>query len=262
MAYKMIKRDDKSVVYKIDTNDDFIDLLANRASYYSLQPEIVEFVLDYCKSVEDCFRYAQKIIEYKKDSKAGEIILSPVEIVKRLRANKRVAGDCDDKSLFLASILLAMGYPVRLVAAHFIDGTEKSKSDMSEVNHVFVQYYDEKKKQWINLEPSSKSYKVGQKSPKVIALKYYHATPLVEKDVSANIEGEYKIYTVLRNTGKMLKTTGSLLENVSSENINRLRSLMTTPDYVKEAMDNPVSVAIMLYSIIITGYLILSRRKQ
>jgi len=259
MAYKKIKKDDKSITYKIDTNDDFIALVAERAGFYSLRPEVLEFVLDHCRKISDCFKFAQKIVEYKKDSKAGEIILSPVEIIKRIKQGKRVAGDCDDKSLFLATLVAAMGYPVRLLGAHFITGKE-SKSEMNEINHIFVEFYDPKTKKWYYLEPSSKKLKPGQKSPKVLVLTKHPVAHLTSKEVSANVD-DYKTYVVLRNTGKTLKAIGTTLENITPQNIDKIKTAMTLGEYARETLENPISVSLIIYSAILTIYLFLRRKK-
>jgi hypothetical protein len=109
---------------------------------------------------EDAYKFARNKLVYRKDPRIGEKILSPAYIIELWREGKRVIGDCDDKTLFLASCLANMGYHVNVVGGLF------NKPGATGINHVYVEFLNDQG-EWISLEPSTKVLGFGDKSPRV-----------------------------------------------------------------------------------------------
>jgi transglutaminase-like putative cysteine protease len=93
------------------------------------------------------FEYVRDEIRYVKDIDGIET-LHPAEFVARQRA-----GDCDDKSILLAALLLSIGHTPRFIAVAF---------DPDEFSHVWVQDYLEG--DWVDLDPTE-PIEMGQSVP-------------------------------------------------------------------------------------------------
>lgn len=160
MNVEKIYENDRIIFWRGKRNADFIKLLARRASYYAVHPRVDEFCRN--KTPELIYKYARNKIVYRKDPRISERILSPSLIIDEWSKNKKVVGDCDDKSLFLASCLANMGYSVRLVGAMF------KKIGATGINHVYVEFLMNNR--WIPLEPSTRILHFGEKSPRVVPI--------------------------------------------------------------------------------------------
>ncbi len=160
MNVEKLYENDRIIFWKGRRNADFIKLLAKRAAYYSVHPRVDEFCRN--KTPEVIYKYARNKIIYRKDPRISERILSPALIIDEWSRGKKVTGDCDDKSLFLASCIANMGFPVRLVGAMF------KKPNATGINHVYVEFY--RNGRWISLEPSTRLLTFGEKSPKVVPI--------------------------------------------------------------------------------------------
>jgi hypothetical protein len=160
MSVEKLYQDDRIILYHGDTNADFIRFLAKRAAFYAFHPVVDEFCRD--KTPEQIFNVAKNKIEYRRDPRLGERILSPALIIQELRKGRKVQEDCDGKTLFLASCLANMGYHVNIIGALF------QKAGATGINHVFVEFLDDKSDQWIQLEPSTRILGFGQVSPRAV----------------------------------------------------------------------------------------------
>lgn len=85
--------------------------------------------------VEAIHHFVKEKIRYVKDIKNVETLQSPLQTL-RLKA-----GDCDDKSILVASLLESIGHPTRFLAVGF-----KANS----LSHVFVQTKIGNK--WVSVE--------------------------------------------------------------------------------------------------------------
>lgn len=83
------------------------------------------------------FNYVQKHIRYIRDPRGVEILNYPDQIMQQ------EWGDCDDKSVLLASLLEAIGHPTRFAAVGF--------NAPGEYSHVFVDTIVGDKK-WLSLD--------------------------------------------------------------------------------------------------------------
>lgn len=160
MSVEKLYQDDRIILYQGDTNADFIRFLAKRAAFYAFHPVVDDFCRD--KTPEQIFNIAKNKLEYRRDPRLGERILSPALIIKELLRGRKVQEDCDGKTLFLASCLANMGYHVNIIGALF------QKSGATGINHVFLEFLDDKNEQWIQLEPSTRILGFGQVSPRAI----------------------------------------------------------------------------------------------
>ncbi len=206
---KKIYSDNRVIFWDGKKNEDFIRLLALRIKEYATIPKIKQFVID--KTPEDIYYYARNIISYARDpreykgflhrlidlfgndykpylkqyeeflkekNKEMELIIAPPVIIDMFNRGIKVIGDCDDKTLFLGSCLVAMGYPVKVVGAMFI-----KDSSSRGINHVYLEYQDETG-EWIPLEASTYRLRFGEKSDKAIPLMKILVSPEIKYTAS------------------------------------------------------------------------------
>lgn len=74
-----------------------------------------------------------------------ETLYSPLFNMEQFRNNRDIVGDCDDVSMFLASVNRVLGYPVRFVAM-------RVKKNVVDFNHVVVEVYDNER--WKRYDPT------------------------------------------------------------------------------------------------------------
>lgn len=70
-------------------------------------------------------------VTYVADPRGAEYVRSPLRLIKEYQCRGYGQGDCDDMTLFAASLLNALGFPVKIVAVK-INGS-------SNYNHVLLQ---------------------------------------------------------------------------------------------------------------------------
>lgn len=87
--------------------------------------------LDECKAIGE---YAKNHIRYIKDPQGTEQLTDPLTMVDMLKEN-RAMGDCDDISLFIATLLLAVGHQPYFVILRYYKTT-------GPFNHIYVCVYD------------------------------------------------------------------------------------------------------------------------
>ena len=93
---------------------------------------------DELAEVESLFTWVQQNVRYVRDVLEVETLMTPDKtLLSRL-------GDCDDQSTLLATLLEAVGYPTRFVAAGY--------SDPGNVDHVYLQAFV--RGQWIDMDPT------------------------------------------------------------------------------------------------------------
>jgi len=92
---------------------------------------------DFAAEARACLEFCRDDIRYVRDILNVET-LHPPEWVLRIGA-----GDCDDKSILLGSLLASIGHPVRFIACAFSPGA---------YSHVWTQ--DLIYGKWVDLEPT------------------------------------------------------------------------------------------------------------
>lgn len=99
-------------------------------------PEFVRFAVDLVRNipaydeygeVSALFQWVQSAIRYTKDPFSKEKLYPPKELLK-IRA-----GDCDDMSMLLGALALALGYPARLITLG------ANPNAPNEFSHVYVE---------------------------------------------------------------------------------------------------------------------------
>lgn len=102
---------------------------------------------DFTGEARRLFEFVRDRIRYVKDIEGVET-LHPAEFVL-----SQGAGDCDDKSLLLAALLLSIGHTPRFVAVAF---------EPEQFSHVWVQDYLDGR--WVDLE-ATEALPFGQSVP-------------------------------------------------------------------------------------------------
>jgi transglutaminase-like putative cysteine protease len=105
------------------------------------------------------FRFVRDDVRYVKDVAGIDTLQTPTATLERLQ------GDCDDKSLLLASLAQSIGYPSRFV----VSATRKGQS----YNHVYVEAWSPQLARWVALEPSVVGIPLGQALPSYEPLRRY-----------------------------------------------------------------------------------------
>lgn len=100
--------------------------------------------------------FVRNHIRYTKDIRGVETLQTPVQTL-RLKA-----GDCDDHSTLVASLLEALGHPTRFVAVGFEPGR---------FHHVFTETKIGSK--WVAVE-TTEPYKLGQRPPGIRNIMTHH----------------------------------------------------------------------------------------
>lgn len=92
-----------------------------------------------CSVVEVLFLFARDCIRYVEDP-------PNIERIADFRTTTELGyGDCDDKTIWLATALLACDVPVRFVV----------QSQGEQWDHVFLEYYDWERFAWIALDATA-----------------------------------------------------------------------------------------------------------
>ena len=108
---------------------------------------------DYLAEIDAIFRWVQRNIRYTKDPFQVEVLHSARRMLE-LRA-----GDCDDMTILLGSMLKSIGHPVRLVVAGF----DLQRPD--QYSHIFMEVLC--KNQWIPLD-ATMPFRMGWSPPSAV----------------------------------------------------------------------------------------------
>lgn len=92
---------------------------------------------DWLGEIHALFDFVQNNIRYLRDINGVETVHTPEQVLAQGQ------GDCDDKSILLASLLESIGHPTRFCAIGFSPG---------KISHVFVQTRVGGPNKWISLE--------------------------------------------------------------------------------------------------------------
>lgn len=105
---------------------------------------------NFTREVETLHRIVRDKIRYLKDVRGVETVQSPIQTVKL------GSGDCDDKSVLVATLLESIGHPTRFVACGFTP---------TSFSHVFVQTKIGQK--WVSVE-TTENWPLGKTPPKIL----------------------------------------------------------------------------------------------
>jgi hypothetical protein len=133
-----------------------IDQALADAEFVRLTVDIVRSVPAYddLGEAESLYNWVKSHIRYTKDPVTKEKLYPPTELLK-IRA-----GDCDDISMLLGAMLLALGYPARLITI------SANPDDPSEFSHVYVEgEIPPGSGQWVPLDAARPNSKFGEEPP-------------------------------------------------------------------------------------------------
>jgi len=169
--------------YEFRNNADFLAYLANTAMLQATKPMVDRLATQLWNKggIEAIYDFCLNKVKYTKDPYGVEAVRLPEVIATDYFAGLDISGDCDDKTLLLASLLLNRGYKIRLIGAHYLYGG----GGKNEINHVYLEYYDNNLKKWIPLDPAY-ARGFGIKAASVVPLQYFQPN-LEFKEVGASI---------------------------------------------------------------------------
>lgn len=238
-------------LHRIKNNSDFIKLIAEKAAEYSIHPKIDEWAdkivgneTDDIKKIAKLYIFVRDRVKYNKDPVAvkvsGEVIKDffrhPKVILERIEKNKFTSGDCDDKTLLLASLLLNRGYPVRIVGAEILKDGAKNI-----INHTYLEV--KVKDKWYPLEPSSKTLKPFTQMPNVIPLIRVYP-PVLSPSVSQEIISP-TLVNIVKGARDFVKSFRENLEESAKKAGIQLERKKT----INEVLSNPGSWIVLLFGI-------------
>ncbi len=130
--------------------------------YYPLRllaERIVGFLgsKDYLSEILAVYYWVLDNVRYANDPRTVELVRSPKEILRRLKAALRAFGggwrpslDCDDMVTLLVALFLVLGREVRIVTVAFRRITYRGQR---QYQHVYIQVREPRSGQWIVLDP-------------------------------------------------------------------------------------------------------------
>ena len=139
-----------------------LQAMARMAHEYKTHPQIVGLARRIVKScpvrrfdceAEHLFKWVQRNIRWTRDVYGVETLATPIRILEM------GAGDCDEESILLASLYMAVGFPVKFVA---VANNPKYKDTFS---HVFVAVDLTGEGDWVSADPSNPSAEFGWETP-------------------------------------------------------------------------------------------------
>jgi transglutaminase-like putative cysteine protease len=137
---------------------------------------------DYLSEILAVYYWVCSHVRYANDPRTIELVRSPGELLRRLKENVATlraawAGnyswkpsvDCDDITLLLASLFLALGREVRIVTVAFRHAFYNGERQFQ---HVYLQVREPRTMQWIVVDPVA-AESTGQMLRKVKAVKIW-----------------------------------------------------------------------------------------
>ena len=133
-----------------------VDQAVSDQRFVRLAKEIVRGVLPYndIGEASAVYEYVKRNIRYTKDPVTKETLYPPLELLK-LRA-----GDCDDIAMLMGAIMIALGYPARLVTI------AASADNPEEFSHVYLEAeVPPGSGQWIPMDAARPGAQFGLEPP-------------------------------------------------------------------------------------------------
>jgi hypothetical protein len=155
----------------IQGNLETIKQMTSVARVRSRHPQVRELALrilehyyvpsqDYLKEAFAIGDYVKQNMRYVRDINGVETLHDPLMLIDQLK-RKQAQGDCDDMSLFIASLLLSIGHQPFFRAVRYYDGA-------GPFQHIYVVVYEndwKTKKQRLVLDAILKRSKIGTEVP-------------------------------------------------------------------------------------------------
>jgi len=150
----------------LQTVEQVCELIKTGAKDFTVRQSAIDILLqravkpkDYLAEIKALFEWVQQNIRYTKDTFRVEVLHSAKRMLQ-LRA-----GDCDDMTILLGSMLEAIGHPIRLV----LSGANPARPDQFSHIYLEVLYRD----QWLALDatmPHAMGWSSQAPVKKIVAL--------------------------------------------------------------------------------------------
>jgi Transglutaminase-like superfamily len=128
---------------------------------------------DYAEA-QALYNWVRQTIRFTKDPVNKETLYPPAELLK-IRA-----GDCDDISMLMGTLLMSVGYPARLM-------TVAANGD--EFSHVYAE--GQINGQWIPMDPARSDSQFGVAPPAFTRARWWSLSDTSQGDLSASRLGNY-----------------------------------------------------------------------
>jgi hypothetical protein len=160
----------------VQGNLDTLDIMIRKARESSRLPKVRELALriilannlksqHYKDEALAIGQYVKDNLRYVRDIDKVETLIDPLTIIDQLQRNEAF-GDCDDMSMFIASLLLSIGHQPYFRIVKYVNDPMRSYS------HVYVVDYErnqgEKSKQRIVLDAIIKTKPIGYEIPHAV----------------------------------------------------------------------------------------------
>lgn len=133
-----------------------VDQAVSDARFVRFAKDVVRGVLPYndIGEASAVYEWVKQSIRYTKDPVTKETLYPPMELLK-IRA-----GDCDDIAMLMGAIMIALGYPARLVTI------SANASDPNEFSHVYLEAeVPPGSGQWIPMDAARAGAQFGVEPP-------------------------------------------------------------------------------------------------
>jgi Transglutaminase-like superfamily len=175
---------DAGVAQTIDQMRQLVDQALTDPSIKRLATDIVRGVpaFDDTAEAQALYNWVRSNIRFTKDAVNKEQLYPPSELLQ-IRA-----GDCDDISMLLATLLMAVGYPARLM-------TVAANGD--DFSHVYVEALIDG--QWIPIDPARSDSQFGVAPPMYTRARWWSLTDSSQGDLPGSLSGHHRRGALLGN---------------------------------------------------------------
>lgn len=156
----------KGISYEIPEGDagtrKTLSVMARMVNEYKKHPQIIKLARQIVRScpvrrfdceAEHLFRWVRDNMRWVRDVYGVETLATPIRVLEM------GGGDCDELSILLASLYMAIGFPVKFIA---VANNPKYKQSFS---HVFVAVDLTGDGDWVSADPSNPSAEFGWETP-------------------------------------------------------------------------------------------------
>lgn len=208
---------DRGVEQTVQVMRRLIDGALSDASFIRFAVDLVRAVPahDEASEVAAIFFWVQSNIRYTKDPVTKEKLYPPTELLK-IRA-----GDCDDMSMLISALAIALGYPARLVT---VSSNPDAPNDFS---HVYAEVEcPAGSGQWIAVDPARPDSQFGLSPERFFRKRAWSLVDSSYQDLNgyARLSGYARL-------GQLDPATDQLISQVFAE----------TPQLIAVAQGNPTS---------------------
>lgn len=195
-----------------------VDEALRDSSVIRLAADIVRDVpaFDDVAEAQAIYNWMRRNIRFTKDPVNKEKLYPPAELLK-IRA-----GDCDDISMLLATLLMAVGYPARLV-------TVAASSNPDQFSHVYAEgEVPAGSGNWIPMDPARYDSQFGVAPPMVTRSRWWSLTDSSYGDLSGVRHSGSSVH--LRGLGDYPRYRSFVLSGLGSYGRVRTMGDTTQPD--------------------------------